>query len=77
MITITRLWWWYNGVDPDRPGGPWWYMDFDSEKDVKSRIELLKPFVKKIYGIDVPIDLVHCLPATPPVHATIVYEMKE
>jgi len=52
-------------------------MDFDSEKDVKSRIELLKPFVKKIYGIDVPIDLVHCLPATPPVHATIVYEMKE
>jgi len=50
----TRVYFWIDGAPEDRPGGPWWYKDFESdawetsEAQAERFIDLLLPGTK--YG---------------------------
>lgn len=51
---MTRVYWWFDGVDENRPGGPWWYRDFTAEDEYYNPLRphifanALAPFCKSI-----------------------------
>ena len=40
-MKIYRVYWWVKGAPEDRPGGPWWYNDFNT---TKQRLDFIEPF---------------------------------
>lgn len=43
---MLRLYYWFKGVDPHRPGGPWWYRDFNSAEELKQFLHDVMPFLE-------------------------------
>ena len=41
----TRLYYWFNEVDEKRPGGPWWYRDFESRATSDEFLDAMVPFL--------------------------------
>lgn len=40
-----RLYYWFQGAPADRPGGPWWYRDFENGGERNFFLLLCKPFL--------------------------------
>ncbi len=54
---LSRIYYWFKGVDENRPGGPWWYHDFTTEEAYEIRIResfvsSLKPHCHKMMRLD-------------------------
>ena len=42
---MRRLYFWFKGATWDRPGGPWWYRDFESFEEMSRFFRDVKPFL--------------------------------
>lgn len=49
---MIRIYYWFEGVDPDRPGGPWWYFDFMFEHLAKNFVRDLQDRCEKMYWLN-------------------------
>lgn len=54
-----RLYFWFQGVDESRPGGPWWYRDFHIEKERDKFLDDVVPFLHVFRKLDGPFLPVH------------------
>lgn len=45
------VWYWFEGVDETRPGGPWWHRYFEEPNDAASYLDDLRPFLHA-YALD-------------------------
>ncbi len=52
-MKIYRLYYTFYSEDYHRPGGIWWYRDFDNQKEFNKYKEAIKPVVVKMqYVVD-------------------------
>lgn len=51
-----RLYYWYKNVPEDRPGGPWWYQDFEWEAHLQAFLGEYRPFLHRWAITDTEVD---------------------
>ena len=58
MANVRRIYLWFKGAPEDRPGGPWWYHDFertsDGYEEMLSFIQAMRPFAYAMIQVDNP-----------------------
>lgn len=71
----TRIYYWIKGAPENRPGGPWWYEEFDdclwAHKSMKKLIDILTPICEQLWkleGKNLPIH--NSMKIAPPKEAT-------
>lgn len=61
---MTRLYYWFLGAPANRPGGAWWYKDFEDRCALDHYLVGLKPFLEA-YSISTNVVELHPMDIRP------------